>query len=45
MGAVKATFGRSGKNHVHDFTEVPGGIGMVRYVCRECGQVSISSSD
>ena len=45
MGAVKAAFGRNGKNHVHDFTEAPGGIGMVRYICRECGYVSISSSD
>jgi len=45
MGAVKAAFTRSGKNHVHDFTEAPGGIGMVRFICRECGYVSISSSD
>ena len=45
MGAVKAAFTRNGKNHVHDFTEAPGGIGMVRYICRECGYVSISSSD
>ncbi|MGB7861595.1 MAG: hypothetical protein WBM90_13950, partial [Acidimicrobiia bacterium] len=45
MGAVKAAFSRSGKNHVHDFTEAPGGIGMVRYICRECGYVSISSAD
>lgn len=45
MGAVKAAFSRTGKNHVHEFTEAPGGIGMVRYICRECGYVSISSTD
>jgi len=45
MGAVRSAFGRSGKNHIHEFTEAPGGIGMVRYICRECGYVSISSSD
>jgi hypothetical protein len=45
MGAVKAAFSRTSKNHVHEFTEAPGGIGMVRYICRECGYVSISSTD
>ena len=45
MGAVKAAFTRNGKNHVHDFTEAPGGIGMVRFICRECGYVSISTAD
>ena len=46
MGAVRSAFSRNGgKNHVHDFTEAPGGIGMVRYICRDCGFVSISSSD
>ena len=46
MGAVKSAFSRNGgRNHVHDFTEAPGGIGMVRYICRDCGFVSISSSD
>ena len=46
MGAVRSAFSRNGgKNHVHDFTEAPGGIGMVRYICRDCGFVSISSTD
>ena len=46
MGAVKSAFSRNGgRNHVHDFTEAPGGIGMVRYICRDCGFVSISSTD
>jgi hypothetical protein len=45
MGAVMGAFGRSGKNHDHDFVEAPGGIGIARSICRECGYVSISSSD
>ncbi len=46
MGAVRAAFARSGgRNHVHDFVEAPGGIGMTRSICRECGFVSISTSD
>ena len=45
MGAVKNAFSRSGKNHVHDFVDAPGGIGIARSVCRECGYVSISGSD
>lgn len=46
MGAVRAAFARNGgRNHVHDFVEAPGGIGMVRSICRECGFVSISTSD
>jgi hypothetical protein len=44
MGAVRAAFARSGgKNHQHTFTEAPGGIGITRYVCEECGYVSISA--
>ena len=45
MGAVKGAFSRSGKGHVHDFVEAPGGIGIARSICRECGYVSISSAD
>ena len=45
MGAVKSAFGRKGRNHVHQLVEVPGGIGIGRSVCEECGYVSISSSD
>ncbi len=43
MGAVRAAFNRTSRDHVHDFTEAPGGIGIVRYICRECGYVSIST--
>ncbi|MCH7900706.1 MAG: hypothetical protein IH818_07320 [Acidobacteria bacterium] len=45
MGAVKSAFGRKGRNHVHQLVEVPGGIGIGRSICEECGYVSISSSD
>lgn len=46
MGAVRAAFARGGgRNHVHDFVDAPGGIGMTRSICRECGFVSISTSD
>lgn len=45
MGAVRAAFGRGGREHVHDFTEAPGGLGIARSICRECGYVSISTED
>ena len=45
MGAVRAAFGRGGREHVHDFVEAPGGIGIARSICRECGYVSISTED
>ncbi|HEU4320109.1 MAG TPA: hypothetical protein VFS66_08500 [Acidimicrobiia bacterium] len=42
MGAVKAAFRGGSKDHVHQFVEAPGGIGITRYVCEECAYVSIS---
>ena len=42
MGAVKGAFSR-GKNHEHEFVQAPGGVGIVRLICRECGFVSISA--
>lgn len=45
MGAVRAAFGRGGREHVHDFIEAPGGLGIARSICRECGYVSISTED
>jgi hypothetical protein len=42
MGAVKAAFKTSTREHQHQFIEAPGGIGITRYVCEECGYVSIS---
>ena len=42
MGAVRAAFRSGSKDHEHQFIEAPGGIGITRYVCEECGYVSIS---
>ncbi|MGB8361247.1 MAG: hypothetical protein WCE80_07605, partial [Acidimicrobiia bacterium] len=42
MGAVRAAFRGGAKDHAHRFIEAPGGIGITRYVCEECGYVSIS---
>lgn len=42
MGAVKAAFRSGPKHHEHQFIEAPGGMGITRYVCEECGYVSIS---
>jgi hypothetical protein len=42
MGAVKAAFKSGSRDHEHQFVEAPGGIGITRYVCEECGYVSIS---
>lgn len=43
MGAVRAAFKGGAKDHDHQFIEAPGGIGITRYVCEECGYVSISA--
>lgn len=43
FGVVKSAFSRSSRNHVHDFVPAPGGMGISRSICRECGYVSISS--
>ena len=43
MGAVRAAFKGGPKDHDHQFIEAPGGIGITRYVCEECGYVSISA--
>jgi hypothetical protein len=43
MGAVKAAFRSGPKHHEHQFIEAPGGMGITRYVCEECGYVSISA--
>lgn len=42
MGAVRAAFRSGTRDHEHRFIEAPGGIGITRYVCEECGYVSIS---
>ena len=43
MGVVRAAFKSGTKDHDHQFIEAPGGIGITRYVCEECGYVSISA--
>jgi hypothetical protein len=30
---------------VHEFVEAPGGIGIVRQICAECGYISIGVTD
>jgi hypothetical protein len=45
MGAVKSAFSRGGRGHEHDFVAAPGGLGITRSICRECGFVSISAND
>lgn len=42
MGAVRAAFRTNSRVHEHQFIEAPGGLGITRYVCEECGYVSIS---
>lgn len=43
MGAVRAAFARGGgRTHEHQFVAAPGGLGITRWVCEECGYVSIS---
>ncbi len=46
MGAVRSAFTRGGgRTHEHVYVEAPGGIGITRYVCEQCGHVSISVGD
>jgi hypothetical protein len=46
FGAVRSAFARNrGGAHEHQFVEAPGGIGIVRQICAECGYISIGVSD
>jgi hypothetical protein len=46
FGAVRSAFTRNrGGVHEHEFVEAPGGIGIVRQICAECGYISIGVSD
>ena len=45
LGAVRLAFVRGRGVHEHEFVEAPGGIGLVRHICSECGHISISVSD
>ncbi|HLF42152.1 MAG TPA: hypothetical protein VJA46_01335 [Acidimicrobiia bacterium] len=45
FGAVRAAFVRSKGSHDHEFVEAPGGIGITRHICSECGYISIGVSE
>jgi hypothetical protein len=45
LGAVRSAFARNKVAHEHQFVEAPGGIGIVRQICAECGYISIGLSD
>ncbi len=45
LGAVRSAFARNKTVHHHEFVEAPGGIGIVRQICAECGYISIGVSD
>ncbi len=41
MGAVRSAFVRNRVEHTHDYVEAPGGLGIKRQICAECGHISI----
>ena len=41
VGAVRSAFVRSRVEHTHDYVEAPGGLGIKRQICAECGHISI----
>jgi hypothetical protein len=45
LGAVRSAFARNRAAHEHEFVEAPGGIGIVRQICAECGYISIGVTD
>jgi hypothetical protein len=46
FGAVRSAFARNrGGTHEHQFVEAPGGIGIVRQICADCGYISIGVAD
>jgi hypothetical protein len=45
LGAVRAAFVRNKGAHEHEFVEAPGGIGIIRHICNECGYISIGVND
>ena len=45
LGAVRAAFVRNKGSHAHEFVEAPGGIGIIRHICSECGYISIGVSE
>jgi hypothetical protein len=45
MGAVRSAFVRTRVEHTHEFVEAPGGLGIKRQICSECGHISIGLSE
>jgi hypothetical protein len=46
FGAVRSAFARNrGGSHEHQFVEAPGGIGIVRQICADCGYISIGVAE
>ena len=41
MGAVRSAFVRNRVEHTHVYVEAPGGLGIKRQICAECGHISI----
>ncbi len=41
VGAVRSAFVRNRVEHSHDYVEAPGGLGIKRQICAECGHISI----
>jgi hypothetical protein len=44
MGAVRSAFVRNRVEHTHEYVEAPGGLGIKRQICAECGHISIGMS-
>lgn len=46
MGAVRSAFVRNTRTeHEHEYVEAPGGLGIKRQICAECGHISIGVSE
>ncbi len=45
MGAVRSAFVRNREEHTHDYVQAPGGLGIVRQICTECGHISIGVAE
>jgi hypothetical protein len=44
MSAVRSAFVRNRAEHTHEYVEAPGGLGIKRQICAECGHISIGLS-
>jgi hypothetical protein len=45
MGAVRSAFVRNRDVHDHHYVTAPGGMGIVRHICEDCGHISIGVSE